>query len=78
MTNEELNIYTYYNPYWHNFDILKQPISNPDTKRYIEELKKKGYDAVVDMVDASMGYSEAPVVVLDSKRNLKKTKTRTI
>ena len=30
------------------------------------------------MVDASMGYSEAPVVVLDSKRNLKKTKTRTI
>ena len=49
MTNEELNIYTYYNPYWHNFDILKQPISNPDTKRYIEELKKKGYDAVVDM-----------------------------
>lgn len=71
MTDKEFHSYMYYNPFGHDRDILNKPITNPDTKKFLDELSKKGYDAVVDMLDYSIGYSDAPMIVLKSEDILK-------
>lgn len=71
MTDKEFHSYMYYNPFGHNRDILNKPITNPDTKKFLDKLSKKGYDAVVDMLDYSIGYSDAPMIVLKSEDVLK-------
>ena len=71
MTDKEFHSYMYYNPFGHDRDILNKPITNPDTKKFLDKLSKKGYDAVVDMLDYSIGYSDAPMIVLKSEDVLK-------
>ena len=71
MTDKEFQTYMYYNPFGHDRDILNKPITNLDTKKFLDELSKKGYDAVVDMLDYSIGYSDAPMIVLKSEDVLK-------
>ena len=73
MTDKEFSSYMYYNPFGHDIDILNKPITNPDTKKFIDELSKKGYDAVVDMLDHSIGYSDMPIIILKSEDVLKKS-----
>ena len=72
MTDSEFKKYIYYNPFSHDLDIMNKPISSVDTSTFIERLKDKGYDAVVDMVDTTIGYADAPVVILDSEKSLKR------
>ena len=67
MTDEEFSTYMYYNPYGHDKDILNKPITNKETKNYIDKLAKKGYDAAVDMLDRSIAYSDGPMIILNSK-----------
>lgn len=35
-------------------------------------LINSGYDAVVDMCDTTIGYANAPIIILDSKKSIKK------
>ena len=42
------------------------------SKQISDELSKKGYDAVVDMLDHSIGYSDMPIIILKSEDVLKK------
>lgn len=72
MTRDELDSYLYYNPYGHDFDILNKPIGNPDTKQYVDTLAKRGYDAVVDIVDHKIGYADGPMVILKSEESLRR------
>lgn len=67
MTDEEFGTYMYYNPYGHDKDILNKPITNKETKNYIDKLAKKGYDAAVDMLDRSIAYADGPMIILNSK-----------
>lgn len=71
MTDKELSKYLYTNPHGYDFDILNKSITDRKTKQYIDYLSKKGYDAVVDMVDWASGYADGPVVVLDANKTLK-------
>lgn len=75
MTGKEISNYLYSNPFGHDLDILNKPVSNPDTKKYMDALIEKGYDAVVDMVDYSLGYSDGPIIILKSEDSLKRKKT---
>lgn len=74
MTQDELNSYLYYNPFGHDFDILNKPLENEQVKRYVDALSKKGYDAAVDMLDTRIGYADGPMVVLESEKNLKRSR----
>ena len=74
MTEKELGRYLYYNPYNHNFDILNRPMSDPETKRYMDLLSERGYDAVVDMADTSINYADGPIIMLNAERSMKKRK----
>ena len=60
-----------------NLDIL-----NKDTREramFINNMSKKGYDAVYDLVDgAQMGYRELPMVVLDSGKNIVEKQSKKI
>lgn len=72
MTERELNSYLYDNPARYDLDILNRSMTNPDTKQYIDELSKMGYDAVVDVVDFNIGYSDGPMVVLKSEDTMRR------
>lgn len=72
MTDDELSSYLYYNPFGHDMDILNKPMTNVDTDKYMKELIKKGYDAVVDMEDLSVGYADTPLVILETENSLKR------
>ena len=71
MTDDEFGDYMYYNPFGHNMDILNRPTSDPNTKKFIDALSKKKYDAVVDMADWSIRYADGPFVILKSEDTLK-------
>lgn len=73
MTDSEFRKYMYYNPFSHDLDIMNRPLSSVDTSAFVQKLRDNGYDAVVDMVDSKIGYSDAPVVVLDAENSLKRT-----
>lgn len=70
MTDEEFRTYWFYNPFGHDMDILNKPITNKDTAEYINELSKKGYDAVVDMLDMRIGYGEGAAIILKTEESL--------
>lgn len=72
MTDDEFGKYWYYNPFGHDTDILNKPITNKDTAKYVNELSRKGYDAVIDMLDLRIGYSDGPAVVLKSEESLER------
>lgn len=74
MTNEEFRKYNSYHPYntYDQLDLLNKPISNSDTKKFINELAKRGYDAAADMLDLSFHYADTPTVILKSEDTLKK------
>jgi hypothetical protein len=56
----------------YNLDILLK--DTPLRSKFIRNLRSKGYDAVVDMVDAPLGVSTTPMVILDSNRSVKQRK----
>lgn len=74
MTDEEFRKYKSYHPYntYDQLDLLNKPISNPDTKKFIKELSKRGYAAAVDMLDLSFSYADTPTVILKSEDTLTK------
>ena len=74
MTDKEFRKYNSYHPYntYDQLDLLNKPISNPDTKKFIDELSKRGYDAAADMLDLSFGYADTPTVILKSEDTLTK------
>lgn len=76
MTDKEFGKYLYSNPFSHDLDIMNKPLSNKDTSEFIKKMSDKGYDAVVDMVDTTIGYADAPVVVLESNNSLKRKSHR--
>ena len=70
MTDDEFNTYFYYNPFGYDYDILNKPSTNQETSKFMKKLSNKGYSAVVDMADTSIGYSDAPVVILNAENSL--------
>ena len=51
-------------------DILNKPATDPNTKAFIASFIGMGYDAAVDMLDVSIGYSYAPAIILETERLL--------
>ena len=44
----------------------------------LEKHRKAGYDAVADVMDIGQGFARQPVIILDPKKTVKKTSTKTI
>lgn len=64
--NDASNLYDY--------NIMERKPDNPETKRYVEALRKKGYDMIVDMEDMYLDYSQGAVIALDTEKSIKKKK----
>lgn len=60
--------------YGYDYDLLNKPLDNPKTKKYVDALRKKGYDFVVDMEDMYLDYSEGAVIALNSEDSIKRKK----
>lgn len=60
-----------------NLDILNA--DTPERRKYIQRLKKKGYEMAYDLVDgAHMSYRDLPLIYLDSGKHLVETKSQQV
>lgn len=61
-----------------NYDYAKTETGSLANKTYFNQLKKSGYNMLLDPSDSTVGVAQMPVIILDAKTKVKVSSSRTV